>query len=1370
MESLEIKQSRQEGEYLVDSYDLLCEDHFKISKIIPLKQTSSRIFLNVIIHIVTVGLIQFVYGMYPKVEKYIRYKACSLEESDILGIYCQDGKFYFESIRKIEQTKIDNKDLIVQQSNESNIYILFTFKLFTYLYNPELKCFNSLKFDIKRNKPYISHKLSKGLNEPERLYQRQLYGECELNFFIKSLIKTIFDNMCDLFFFFQVYAILLWCLTDFLIYGCIISVLVLYSLIESSYTTRKNLLNIRNMCKYSISVNIYENNIIINQPNNTLVPGDVFELPEDGQNVPCDCILLTGSVIVNESMLTGESTPILKTHLPKINTPFNYEEDNKYMLFSGTKIVQKRLENKDKILCLCYGTGFNTLRGNLIRSVLYPKKEEDRFMKDSHKVLKIIGIIFGIGFLAILPKKIKDIIDENKEGSKTIKTGILELILEIADLLTQAVPPELPLCLSICLSIAQRRCKKQQIICINKDKINSAGKISVCVFDKTGTLTEDHLNIASYLPVSFYQTENGNIKIKFTNEIKNLENMAKSSYEYYKNKNKNPENKSPKNEINQLFIECLACCQGATKVKGKLIGDPIDVEMFQSTGWDLIENPKDTDNYDPKIFTYVRPKEEISLTEKIKNDKINKEEIKDIIKNHYELGIIKRFDFESKLQRMSTIARNISEENYICFCKGSPEKIAELCQKKTIPENFKEVLTKYTSKGFRVLALSFKVIKITYEQAKIIPRDLVEKNLIFLGLLIVQNKLKETTNDILKSLLEDGHIRVKMATGDNIFTAICVGRKSNLIEDHTKVFTCEIEEEEEFEEETNFNEIIDKEKDNDILNSNLRLRDNIIKEKNKRIIKRLVWKSVESYADLEDLEEQDDERVSLYLSRKNSDLIRKASILSAVEISCDIEEKNVMKSELYKSSKNDDTISNNSDNSSILEIKDKNKKDKEDKKDINFDEYMNINIDLTDLPFEKDKEEDIAIAITGKTFEILYNINEKYELLKNQINKEPSSKSNNNLIKFHEAFRLILRYCSVYARCSPDNKTQLIHSLQKEGFMVLMCGDGANDCGALKIADVGISLSQEEASIAAAFTSINPNINCVINILKEGKCALVTSVEIFKYMIAFSLTEYFAMTLMMFSGTFLTDGECIIIDIFVSLPLCSLLPLIPTHDKLTFHKPYCKLASFPIGISLLIQIIINLLFQLGGLFSLNFFFPKDDYRYEKFRNCSKSPKSYKDNCLENSVLFLIAYPQFLFVGLVLITAAPFKKKIHSKIILLIYIIVAFIYCFYIIFYGDYLTKNWLLLMEFPDDNFRNESDIIKPTYYISFKYYLMMYVFLNFLLCLFFEKIVSRNIIRKWLINRMKEKQMKIQKEEIEPNLNLLNEIKNYTKTMNKHD
>ena len=83
---------------------------------------------------------------------------------------------------------------------------------------------------------------------------------------------------------------------------------------------------------------------------------------------------------------------------------------------------------------------------------------------------------------------------------------------------------------------------------------------------------------------------------------------------------------------------------------------------------------------------------------------------------------------------------------------------------------------------------------------------------------------------------------------------------------------------------------------------------------------------------------------------------------------------------------------------------------------------------------------------------------------------------------------------------SPDEKNEVVERLQLLGYTVLMCGDGANDCSALKAADVGVSLSEAEASVAAPFTANTPDISCVIEIIKQGRAALVTSFSCFKYM------------------------------------------------------------------------------------------------------------------------------------------------------------------------------------------------------------------------------------------------------------------------------
>lgn len=83
-------------------------------------------------------------------------------------------------------------------------------------------------------------------------------------------------------------------------------------------------------------------------------------------------------------------------------------------------------------------------------------------------------------------------------------------------------------------------------------------------------------------------------------------------------------------------------------------------------------------------------------------------------------------------------------------------------------------------------------------------------------------------------------------------------------------------------------------------------------------------------------------------------------------------------------------------------------------------------------------------------------------------------------------FKMMLQQAKIFARMKPNDKTQLIQNLKKflKNSFVGMCGDGANDCGALKQADVGISLSGAEASIAAHFTSKINDISCVTVLLR----------------------------------------------------------------------------------------------------------------------------------------------------------------------------------------------------------------------------------------------------------------------------------------------
>ena len=162
------------------------------------------------------------------------------------------------------------------------------------------------------------------------------------------------------------------------------------------------------------------------------------------------------------------------------------------------------------------------------------------------------------------------------------------------------------------------------------------------VFDKTGTLTEDGLQIKGIRGV--FDSAN----IVFTRFVEKL-------HELIEDKEYGSQDKTC------MLNQAMACCHAITYVNDELIGDPLEVKMFEMTDWILDEKNVGSNSLvqlDDLVLAYIKTPPMSSKKE--------------------ELAIIKRFDFESKLQRMSVVVKDIQTSNYFAYVKGSPEMIQSL--------------------------------------------------------------------------------------------------------------------------------------------------------------------------------------------------------------------------------------------------------------------------------------------------------------------------------------------------------------------------------------------------------------------------------------------------------------------------------------------------------------------------------------------------------------------------------------------------------------------------------------------------------------------------------------------------------------------
>lgn len=279
-----------------------------------------------------------------------------------------------------------------------------------------------------------------------------------------------------------------------------------------------------------------------------------------------------------------------------------------------------------------------------------------------------------------------------------------------------------------------------------------------------------------------------------------------------------------------------------------------------------------------------------------------------------------------------------------------------------------------------------------------------------------------------------------------------------------------------------------------------------------------------------------------------------------------------------------------------------------------------------------------------------------------------------------------------------------------------MCGDGANDCGALKAAHVGISLSEAESSVASPITFKENNISCVPTVIREGRAALVTSFGVFKYMLCFSLTEFTSVMILYGIDSNLTSMQYLFIDIFLVLTFASVFGKTKAYTGALYKTPpMASLLSFVPICSIIWYMLVVVIFQVAAYYLIQ------GYEwFEPYIHDPAHPVIY--SCYENYAVFSLSIFQYIAGAIAFSKGKPYRMPIYTNKLFSFVLIVTMIECVYLIVY----PAEWI----------QHEFEMkIPPTFDVRIA--ILGLAIGNLVCCLVAEDLVveylMRKVLRPWL-------------------------------------
>ncbi len=477
-------------------------------------------------------------------------------------------------------------------------------------------------------------------------------------------------------------------------------------------------------------------------PASTLVPGDIVTL-DAGSIVPADLRLIeTARLQVEESALTGESSPVVKNSgaVLESGTPL---ADRVNCAWAGTKVTYGRAT------AVVTETGQTTQVGR-IAALLEEEDDPPPLQRKLERfgrtmglaVVSVCVLLFVVGLLRSADLSALLSAGGFRAFWASQRTAVTGLFIVAVSLAVAAVPEGLPAVVTLTLAVGTQKMLRRNALVRRLPSVETLGAATVICTDKTGTLTRNRMTVteawtASGTTTWVFQPPGDRPAIARQGHPVSLQDAP---------------------DLRALLVGGAACNDAERDAEGGIIGDPTEGALLRAA-------------WTAGLAAEDRPKR------------------------------VGEIPFDSSRKRMTTIhaSRDLSELGaeeapYVAVTKGAVDGLLPLCRllqhgeavSPLTPARLSEITSIHQNmgkRGLRVLAVAYRTLD---DVAGEPDPETVETDLTFLGFVAMQDPPRAEVADAVATAKTAG-LRTIMVTGDHATTAAAIARQIGILRSDGRV-------------------------------------------------------------------------------------------------------------------------------------------------------------------------------------------------------------------------------------------------------------------------------------------------------------------------------------------------------------------------------------------------------------------------------------------------------------------------------------------------------------------------------------------------------------------------------------------------------